>query len=101
MNDLLRWITGFAVTIAAVLFAVANRNSVPVVWSLSHPPLNVPLGAAVLTGAAVGFVSGAAFVWLNGIGQRVEHRRHKKKLATLEKQLESSAAVNANEQAGS
>lgn len=99
MNDALRWIIGFAVTIAAILFAVANRASVAIIWSPSLAAIDIPLGVAILIGTAIGFVSGAAFVWLNGIGERVEHRRHKKKLATLEKQIESSAAVTGNEQA--
>ena len=87
MHDLLRWTLSLIVTALVLLFAIANRADVPLVWSPVHKPIDVPLCAAVLGGAALGFLFGAVFVWLTGGPLRAEHRRHKKKVVELERQL--------------
>ena len=89
MTDILRWILSLAVTIIVILFAIANRASVPLVWSPVHPPVQIPLCAAVLGGAVLGFLAGALFIWLEAVGLRADRRRHKKKINELERRLES------------
>lgn len=94
MYDLLRWILGLVVTVIAILFAIANRAGVALVWSPVNEPVNMPLCAPVLAGLAVGFLLGGTFVWLNTGSLRTEHRRHKKKIGELEWQLETAPKIS-------
>jgi len=94
MYDLLRWILGLVVTVIAILFAIANRASVALVWSPVNDPVNLPLCAPVLIGVAAGFLLGGAFVWLAAGSQRSEHRQHKKKIGELERQLETVPKIS-------
>jgi uncharacterized integral membrane protein len=84
MSVFFRWILGLAITAAAVLFAVANRAPVPVTWSPVNPPLPLPACALALGGAAIGFLAGAVFAWLNTGSLRREWREQKKKISRLE-----------------
>lgn len=94
MIAVLRWIFACALTVIVVAFALANRDSVEMVWSPVHEPAVMPLFLPVLTGVAFGFLSGGFMVWLNGLAARREQRRQKKIIRELEKQVEETAAKN-------
>jgi len=87
MTALLRWMISLLVTVAAILFAVANRHLVPVNWSPFDPSITVPVFMPVLVGVAFGFVLGAFMVWLNSSDLRRERRRQKRLIHKLEHDL--------------
>ena len=87
MPEILRWILGLIVTVVAILFAVANRDSVPVTWSPFESAINLPVYAVALSGALLGFLIGGAFVWLDAGTVRRERRQQKKKISRLERTL--------------
>ena len=90
MVALIRGIVSLLVMILAVLFALANREAVHLVWSPVNSPLNVPLFLVGLGGAAIGFVAGAALMWLRALSYRIDMRRQRKQIEALEKDLEEA-----------
>lgn len=89
----IRAVIGFSFIIIVCAFAVMNRQDVGVSWSPLHDPYDIPLYAVMLGALASGFIAGAILVWVNGVGVRVERRRQKKKIKTLEKELTTAQAV--------
>jgi uncharacterized integral membrane protein len=90
MVNLIRHITGFLLAVALVAFAIANRQLVGVVYSPINESAQIPLYLITLGLFALGFIIGAAVVWLNTApGQFKTRRQQSKKIKTLEKELAS------------
>lgn len=90
MAAFLKGIIGFVVVLAVVIFALANRGAVSVIWSPIHSPAELPVFSLVLISLLVGFVAGGGMVWLNDMPLRRERRRQKKHIAGLEKRIKES-----------
>lgn len=90
MTAFLRWILGFIITVAAVLFALANRTIVSVIWSPFHSAMEVPVFLPALASLVLGFMLGGAMVWLNGAERRREQRHQRKQIRKLEQMIEDS-----------
>jgi len=88
MIAVLRSVLSIIVAAAAVLFALANRESVGIVWSPVHDPVNIPVFFPALLALMAGFVIGAALVWLNGSVIRKERRAQRKVIKNLEEKLQ-------------
>lgn len=95
MVVILRSVLSILVTVAAVLFAIVNRDMAPFVFSPFHEPLSLPVSFIALGGVAVGFLIGGLVVWFNGAEIRKERRLQKKLMKELEKELMKERAKNA------
>lgn len=78
---IIRWFVGTLIILAACAFAVANRQSVDILWNPLAPPLGVPVYAVALGALGIGMVTGGLIVWIGTIPLRFSLYRHKKKLA--------------------
>lgn len=92
MYALLRWILSALIAFAALLFALANRDDIAVVWSPVHDAVSVPVFLPVLCGLLAGFVCGGLFVWLSAAPLRRERRQQRREITKLEKNLRESEA---------
>lgn len=92
MMQFIRWLIAIPFIVAAVLFALAHRQSVDFHWSPFHDPVTVPLYLLTLGLTAGGFVLGAVATWIGTGGLRRDNRQQKKTVRMLEKEL-----VEANE----
>jgi uncharacterized integral membrane protein len=90
MVTLVRFFLSILVTLTVILFSIANRENISVVFSPVHPPFEMPLFLLALGGGLLGFIVGGALVWLNASEQRKEKKKNYKKLKSLEKKLEDS-----------
>lgn len=91
---ILGWIVAFPLIVLAMVFAVANRQSVrldlwPLPWGVDLPAYLAVLGALVL-----GIVIGIVAMWLSGHGARVSARTNRRRAQSLERQLEAERARN-------
>lgn len=90
---IVRWILGFAVTVAAAVFAVLNRHELAVYWNpLGDDSVTLPVYLVVLGFMAAGFVLGGFVVWLNMGRLRSERRQQKKEIKTLKRQASAAEA---------
>lgn len=87
---LLAWILTLPFIIGAVAFAVYNPDVISVTVNPFRPAVSLPVYVPVLTAIGFGFVFGAVMTWAAGGRLRKERRDQKKKIKTLEKQLEAS-----------
>jgi uncharacterized integral membrane protein len=82
-----------AITVAAVLmilFAISNREVIPVgLWPLLTQ-LEMPLYLVLLVTLLVGFVVGQLVAWVAGSHWRREARRSRDRIAALESELASA-----------
>ncbi len=85
-----RGIIGLALAILFAVFAIANRQSVDVVWSPVHPALSLPLYIVALGLLALGFFLGSFMAWLSSIPVRWEKSRQKRRIKALEKKLDGA-----------
>lgn len=90
MMGFVRWIIGFLIAILFAGFAAMNRQSVTLYISPVHDPIEWPLFALILGVAAIGFLIGAATVWLNDGKLRREKRQQKRQIKTLEAELKKA-----------
>lgn len=97
---IIRFTLGTLLAVAAAAFAIANRQSVDVIWSPFHDPLHAPLYLVVLGFSAFTFLLGAALVWLNTLTLRYAARRQSKQIKTLEKRLGEEDADISTSQTG-
>ncbi len=88
MISFFRWGFSIILTVLVILFAVANRGLVDVVWSPVHTAVAVPVFLLVLGGAVAGFLSGGLSVWLNAAELRQERRKQRSSIRKLEKQVQ-------------
>ena len=87
MGAVLRWIFSLLIPAGSVLFALANRQTVPVAWSPLHDPYAVPVFGIALGALLFGFVLGGTMVWLNAGPLRRDRRHLRKTVKALEKEL--------------
>ena len=94
MIALIRGLISIIVTVAAVLFALANRQSVDLVLIPFYDPFKVPLFAVALSNLGIGFAGGALFLWLRTIGGRISQKRQKRRIEALEQDLQEAKGKN-------
>ena len=85
------WVLVVVVAVVLAAFAVSNREPValglwPLPWLLQAPAYLAAFGALLL-----GFVAGALAVWAGGVRRR-ELRRHRRRIAALERELAATQA---------
>lgn len=86
----LRWLITLPVAIIVVVFAVNNRADVSVsLWPLDMA-VAWPLFVFVFIGAGVGFLLGAAVMWVSGAPARKNARERAARVRTLERAAEQS-----------
>jgi uncharacterized integral membrane protein len=78
------------VTIAIVVFAIANRQDV-IVWPLPDT-VPVPLAIVVVISLVIGFIVGELAAWIGGRRWRREARHKAKRIAALEQELAAAQA---------
>lgn len=86
--SVIRWLMGLCIAVAIAAFAAFNREQVTVIWSPFHPPHDYPLFLPVIVFLMLGFLLGAASVWLNGVRTRREKYRLKQRVKELEKRAQ-------------
>lgn len=92
MMSFIRWILSLIIAVAAVLFALGNRDDIAFVWSPLHDPVTLPVFVPVLIALLGGFIAGGFVVWVNAAPVRAERRRQRKHIAKLEEDLRDSEA---------
>lgn len=86
----LRWLITVPVAIVVVVFAVNNRGDASVdLWPFDLA-IVWPLFAFVFIGAGVGFVLGAALMWLSSATTRRRARERGARVRELERALEAA-----------
>lgn len=83
----IRGIIGLAFAVLFAIFAVANRQSVDIVWHPVLPPVSLPLYIVALGLLAIGFILGGFMAWLKSIPVRVQKTVQTRKIKKLEKEL--------------
>lgn len=85
---LLSWIVGLPLALAAVLFAVSNRQTVKLdLWPLPFA-VDVPAYLAVLAPLALGIIIGGIVAWLGGGAARRDARQQRRRVQELERQVD-------------
>lgn len=97
--NFIRTVLGFIIAIAAVVFAVMNRQSAEIIWSPIHSSIHVPVYLIALAAMACGFVLGGVVVWFNGGKVRSQKRKQKRQIKKLETELEQVQGQNDNDPA--
>ncbi len=95
MIAIVRGLVSALVTIAAIVFALANRQTVSLAWSPVNDPVSLPLFAVGLGGLGLGFVAGAGLLWLRTLSLKWHARRQKRRIAALERDYQDLAAPRA------
>jgi uncharacterized integral membrane protein len=81
------WILTLPLTVVVIVFAVANRDFVPLdLWPF-EVALELPVFVLVLGSLLVGFVIGALVMWLSAGKQRRRARAARSELGKLERQV--------------
>ncbi len=88
MVAIFRTILGLVVVIPVAVFCGLNIHSVSVTYSPFHDSVDVPLYVVGLAFALFGVLFGSFSTWLNSATVRKERRVFKKRIKTLEKELE-------------
>ena len=82
---------GIIFIVLVVLFSASNIESVTVsLWPFSLS-LTAPLFIIILATAAVSFIFGGAFVWLNNLAKNFANYRKQKALAKAQGQPQAAA----------
>jgi len=77
---------GLPLMVVVVLFAISNRDPVTLsIWPLAAER-QAPLYLVILLVAVAGFIVGAVFTWVLGIGGRMRARRDRRKLQGLSRE---------------
>jgi putative membrane protein len=89
---LLFWFFVALVGVVVALFAVSNREAVPLgLWPLPVV-LDLPLYLVILAAWLIGLVVGALCAWIAGRRGRREGRRRGRRIAALERELAATQA---------
>ena len=82
----LRWIIALPILVGCFIFAVSNPDTV----SIHLPtisPIELPLYIVAFVALGVGFLFGAAILWLSMGKLRKERKQYKKTVKKLEKEI--------------
>lgn len=83
----IKWIIALPIIVGAVLFAVANPETVSISWNPFTAPIDLPLYFVALVFLGAGFLLGALVAWF-GMGKVRKDRRHQRKqIKELEKDI--------------
>ena len=86
------WILTLPLTVLVIVFAVANREFVPLdLWPFEIA-VQLPVFVLVLGSMFVGFLIGALTMWLSGGKQRRRARSARGRLAKLERDVQRQQA---------
>ena len=91
---IIQWAISLIFALILAGFAIYNREITTLIWSPLHDPLNLPLHILTLSFMIAGFLIGGFLVWLNTAPIRKERKQLKKRLTSLEKQLETLDTPN-------
>ncbi len=94
------WILTIPLTLVVVIFAIANREFVPLdLWpfGLSRP---LPIFVLILGGMFVGFLIGALVMWLSSGKQRKRAREARHQVAKLERRVKELERAQAQAKGG-
>lgn len=97
--SLLRWIIGIPLVIGAILFAVANGETVSFYWSPLNDPLEWPLYAIALAALVLGFVLGSLMTWAAGHPLRKDRAAMNKTVKQLQTEIDKLGTLRAKEEA--
>lgn len=89
MIAFIRALISLCVTIAAIVFALANQQKVVLDWSPLNDPITLPAYALGLGGAFIGLVAGALLMWLQSLRLHMKLHHERQQVKTLEKELEA------------
>jgi uncharacterized integral membrane protein len=77
----------FPITVLVILFAISNRDRVPMqLWPLPGE-IEAPLYIMVLVCVALGFLLGGGIAWAGEIGHKTRAARAERKAEDLEREL--------------
>jgi uncharacterized integral membrane protein len=84
---LIYWAVILVLTVALILFAVSNRESVSLaLWPLPFL-VDLPLYLLCFASVVVGSLIGLSAAWIAGRGGRREARRRRRRIESLEREL--------------
>lgn len=83
----IRGIIGLIFAVLFAIFAVANRQSVDIVWHRVLPAVSLPLYIVALGLLAIGFILGGFMAWLKSVPVRLQKSHQSRKIKKLEKEL--------------
>jgi uncharacterized integral membrane protein len=88
----MRLLIALPLLLLLVLFALSNRQPVPLrLWPTDYT-VEPPLSLAVLCGMAVAFLAGGLLVWISALAQRRRARRAEQTVRLLEAQVQELKA---------
>lgn len=89
------WILTLPVTVVVIVFAVANRDFVPLdLWPFEIA-LQIPVFVLVLGSMFLGFLIGALTMWLSAGKQRRRSRTARSRLTKLEREVQRQQSTAA------
>jgi lipopolysaccharide assembly protein A len=88
----MRLLIALPLLLVLVLFALSNREPVPLRFWPTDYTLVLPLSLAVLGGMAVAFLAGALLVWISALAQRRRARQAEQTVRLLEAQVQELKA---------
>jgi putative membrane protein len=88
----MRLLIALPLLLLMVLFALSNRQPVPLRFWPTDYSLVLPLSLAVLGGMAVAFLAGGLLVWVSALAQRRRARRAEQTARLLEAQVQELKA---------
>jgi|ERR1700722_3162728 putative membrane protein len=88
----MRLLIALPLLLLLVLFALSNRQPVPLRFWPTDYSLVLPLSLAVVGGMAVAFLAGGLLVWMSALAQRRRARRAEQTVRLLEAQVQELKA---------
>ncbi len=85
-----RALISLCITIAAIVFALANQQKVLLSWSPVNDPISLPVFAVGLGGAFIGLIAGALLMWLQSFRLHMKLHHERQQIKTLEKELDAA-----------
>jgi len=78
----------FPITVVVVLFAISNREAVPLnLWPLPQA-LEAPLYLVALLSLLLGFILGGTIAWTGELGNKSRARKAERRAEDLDRELE-------------
>jgi len=88
----MRLLIALPLLLLLVLFALSNREPVPLRFWPTDYSLVLPLSLAVVGGMAIAFLAGGSLVWVSALTQRRRARRAEQTVRLLEAQVQDLKA---------